>query len=113
MHWPFSGERRCLQHLIEDLSRRWRREIILTQVNAVCVGGKAEIHAIIDDQGGAVPGKAAKFAGAAQKSLQIGWLRLIAELDERRASRDQLFCKPSNRRDGIGNGRKKRKIDDR
>ena len=65
-------------------------------MDSVCVGGKANVNTIIDDQRGArlcasTPGNATQLARAAKKSPWLLGLRLVAKLDQRRASGDQFF----------------------
>lgn len=73
-----------------DASRRFDREILLTEVGAVCAEEEREIEAIVDDKRDAGPtAKRPKFAPEPQ-SIPIA-LRLIPVLKERRPAGHDRF----------------------
>jgi len=86
-------------------------------MNSVCIGGKADVNAIIDDQrrsglSSDTPGHAAQLPRTAQKTPYLLLLRFVPQLDQRRACRNQLFRIPNNGPNGIGLRREAGEVDD-
>jgi hypothetical protein len=80
-----------LLDLVEYFPRCRGRKIILSQVDSVGIGRKADVNAVIDNQRRSIQRDSAQFPGTAKKTPYLLRLRFVAQLDQRRACRDQLF----------------------
>lgn len=111
MGHPLCGS--CVgDHRIENPPRCGGRKIVLAEMHSIGIRGKANINAIIDDQRSPVQRHAAQLAGTAQKMPARLKLRLVAQLDERRARGDQLVRKVRGGGNWVGLPREEGEVDD-